>query len=228
LSVAGSSKLQQIPQTISVLVADALGMFADAVAISLGLHEGFWVFEDRPRNGPETVEAAARLTPDVAIVDYWLPDMEGPAVTGAILARSPGCKVILLSWLSSPDHIQQSIEAGATAFFSKDLSIDQLADAVRKVYDGQGGLYTKQVKELIEKRGARTGDDLALFHTLTPRQIEILSLLNIGQSTKQIASRLEISAKTVRNHVSEVLTKTDTQATSEALAKARRSGFFRT
>jgi len=211
----------------TVLVADPLYLFADAAATALALDPGLSILDERPGNGPAVVEAIAALEPDIALIDYWMPDMEGPAITGAVLARAPHCKVILMFWMAGPPQIQLSLEAGAAGFVSKDGSVASLAEVIHRVAGGEIPYFDPRLDPLLSARKTEASEDLKRFQTLTPRQIEVLSLLNQGLSTRQVASRLEIGAQTIRNHISEILAKVQAQSAAEALSMARKSGFLR-
>jgi len=212
---------------ITLLIADPLRLYCDALAISLGADPEFSVFAERPVNGPSAVAAAVRLRPAVALIDYWMPDMEGPGVAGAILAQIPECKVLLLSWLSGPAQVQQAVGAGALGIVPKDCTVAELSEVVKAAAAGENPLNTQALRDILDIRNERTEDARKGFETLTPREIEILVLLHEGNAAKQIAKRLDISPNTVRNQISAILTKTNTQSQGEALAKARSCGFLR-
>jgi len=211
----------------TVLIADALPILSDALSIALAAYPEFGVYEERPENGPAAIEAAVRLRPDFVLVDYWLPEMDGAVVAKAILSSAPECNVILLSAFSAPDQIQRSIDSGAVAFLPKDCSVAQVAEALRRICRGEGAIYQERLRELLGDRTEAASEVWQSFANLAPRELEILALLNKGQSTKQIANRLSISPNTVRNYISSMLAKTESQSATEALAKARQSGFFR-
>lgn len=212
----------------TVLVADALPLLSDALSIALAAYPEFGVYEERPSNGPAAIEAAVRLKPDFVIIDYWLPDLEGPVVTQAILTSAPECNVIVLSSLSAPSNVQQALNAGAVAFLPKDCSVSQVAEAIRRIYKGEGFVYEERLQNLLKDRSEKSQAEWTEFANLAPRELEILALLNQGNSTKQIAGRLSISPNTVRNYISKLLAKTDTRSATEVLAKARQCGFLRT
>jgi len=208
------------------MVADPLSLASDALRISLSRYSDFSLLEPCPETGPDAVAVAARLWPDVALVDYWMPELSGPDVTRAILEKAPNCMVVLLSWLSAPQHIQKALEAGAAGFISKDVKTEQLAEAIRRTLQGSGPLYAKEVQKVLSGRALLTTDELALFRSLTPRQSEILQLLDTARTSREIADALGISFKTVRNHISEILSKTQNFAAAEAVARAHRCGYF--
>jgi len=209
-----------------ILVADSLPLFSDALATALGLQPDLDVFNEYPASGPAVIEAAQRLQPDVALVDFWLPGLEQPLLVKGILEKAERCKVILLSWISGSQHIEQGLQAGAAGFISKEVSAGQLVEVIRRTLKEAKPIGAHEVVELLQERAGASQKAKALFENLTPRQAEILGMLDGGRTSQQIADQLGVSFKTVRNHISELLLKTETPAVSEALAKARRCGFF--
>lgn len=210
-----------------VLIADALPLFSQALGIAVGLNRDIKVFNEYPPSGPTAVEAAVRLRPDVAVVDYWLPDMEGPVLARAIISKVPKCKVILSSWMFGLPQIQQAIDAGASWLLPKDVTVEYVTEAIRMANVGLTSGSAKELQGLIQERTEQVEDEIQGFETLTPREIEILALLNLGNTILQISKRLGVSQKTVRNHISQILSKTNSQSQIEAVAKARHCGFLR-
>lgn len=212
---------------IKVLIADALPLFSQALGIAIGLNRDFNILPEHPSNGPAALEAAVRMRPDVAVLDYWLPDMEGPVLTRAVVSKVPKCKVILSSWMFGLPQIQQALDAGVSWFLPKDVDVDYVAEAIRRAHQGLTGANEDQLQDLIKGRTERVERDLQGFEDLTPREVEILALLNAGQTISLIAKRLSLSQKTVRNHISQILSKTHSQSQIEAVAKARSCGFLK-
>lgn len=210
-----------------VLIADALSLFAEALGVAIGLEPDIFVFPEHPVNGPVALEAVVRLKPDVALIDFWMPDMDGPTLAAAIDARVPKCKVILLSWMFGAAQIQQALSNGAWGLLPKDVRLAQVASAIRQAHRGEISNVPNQLVGQIEERIREGEVDLFRFYTLTPREIEILTLLNFGQTISVIAKRLVVSPKTVRNHISQLLAKTNCQSQIEVVAKARGCGFLK-
>ncbi|MGH2772242.1 MAG: response regulator [Actinomycetota bacterium] len=214
----------------TVLVADAFPLYSEALSMALGGHDGFWCLNDRPSNGPEAIASIEKHRPDIAIIDYFLPDMDGPTVVRSVNSVAAGCKVLLLSWLSSRDIIRQALEAGATGFLLKDCSVAELVEAVERAVAGDDlvlpDVLARQ-QDLLEWRLTAHLDERAAFSNLTPREIKVLSLLNSGLSTREIAAKVFITVGTARNHISSILAKTGTRSQIEAVTRARACGFLK-
>jgi len=210
----------------TLLVADPLALVSETLCIALSRYADFRVLEDRPQNGPSTVEAVMRLKPDVALIDFWMPDMSGEVITSTIVSKAPRCRVILISWLWATPQIHKALEAGAAEFLTKDFSVAEVADAIRRVSQGEATQHAQPFQDAITKRLTHLDENLARFRSLSPRQIEILVLLKGGRSTREIANRLVLSPNTVRNHIAQIMEKTGTFSQTELLAKAQECGFL--
>lgn len=213
-----------------MVVADAQRLVAEALATALSAEAGFEVPAVCPTTASDALELIERVRPDVSLVDFWLPDMDGAALTRTLLARSPGERVLVLSWLHGPGHINAAMGAGARGFLPKSVSLDQVIHAVRHAVTTDQPVYQKELAELIraiEEKGDRAtemGDRLA---SLTGRELDILRLLNDGLGVSEVAAELGIRTGTVKNHLHKILSKTKTSSRSEVLAAARRLKFLK-
>ncbi|MGH2771670.1 MAG: response regulator transcription factor [Actinomycetota bacterium] len=216
-------------QEVSVLVADGEAIFGDALAGALKHLPGFKVVGSQPVSGLVAVEEVSVHTPDVALLDYWLRDMEGPASTVAIAARSPSTRVLLLSWFYGPREIAFAMAAGAAGFLPKSLSLDEVASAVRAAAAGRTHLIPGPLKELAAnpKPADREAAEVwQRIRILTKREIEVLALLGREISIQDISRQLGISVATARRHVHHILRKTRTSSQFEAVAFARHYGIL--
>lgn len=214
---------------IKILIADSQPLFAEALAGVLGRERDLIAFEEYPASGREAIDGVYRLEPDVALIDYWIPGMEGPAVTNAITREAPGVKVIMLSWFYGVREIKRSLEAGAIGFIPKNVSVRQVAAAIRDAQAGSSIVYPEQIAKMMERLDL--GDRVATqvwerLRELTPRELEILELLAHGDPVKVLADRLSISVHTLRTHIHRILEKTGTRSQMEAVATARRYGLI--
>lgn len=214
-------------ETITLVIADPTPILSESLAIALSLQPDIEVLGERPQNGPATVEALIRLKPTVALIDFWMPEIDGPTVSGTVSEQITQCKIILFSWLCGPAQIAQSLQSGAVGLLPKDCRVGDVAEVIRRTASGEVPLNTaKHVSTLVERQLGRR-QDLAQFLRLTSREVEILALLNKGRTTREISNRLSISPKTVSNHIFEIMGKTETHSQVELLAKARESGFLK-
>lgn len=212
---------------ITVLVTDAQRLFADALGSALGQCEGLRVLEHRPTDAVEAIAVVTREHPDVALIDYWLPDMEGPVSTASVLARRPDTKVLVLSWFHGPQQITAALEAGAVGFLPKSLTVAVVAEGVRRAVAGECPVFGEQLGRLAETITARNSsvDQWARrYATLTARELEVLRLLAAGLPADDIADRLEIAETTTRTHIHKILAKTEAHSQLEAVAMARDLG----
>ncbi|MGD8474532.1 MAG: response regulator transcription factor [Anaerolineae bacterium] len=173
------------------------------------------------RSGLEAVRLCDELQPDVILMDMMMPDMDGVATTRAIKEHSPDIQVLVLSSFSDHASVQQVMQAGAVGYLLKDVPMDELADGIRAAAAGKTVLAPEAAEALVRAAGPQAPQP---GYDLTARQLEILALLVGGLTNNEIAERLVLSPYTVRNHVSEILSKLDTSTRTEAAALAMRLG----
>jgi two-component system NarL family response regulator len=166
-------------------------------------------------NGNQAVELFAKHQPDVTLMDLRLPGISGLEATTAILAQFPRARVIMLSSFGGPENVFRAFQAGARAYFLKDVKGRDLLEAIRAVHAGQRPLPPEIASCLAERV---PGPELS------GRETEILRLISNGQSNKQIATRLGISEGTVRVHASNVFAKLGCNDRAQAVAVAFQRG----
>lgn len=168
-------------------------------------------------------ELVAECAPDVAIIDYHLPDGDGAALTREIVSLSPATKVLILTGEPDESLLVTALEAGCSGFLTKDKAVEELAGAVRLAAIGEAYIPTHLVSVLLPRfRGERKG----LGSDLTQREWEILRLMKSGASAPKIAATVFLSVNTVRNHTQNILTKLGAHSKLEAIAIATREGLF--
>ena len=169
-------------------------------------------------NGSDALALCEETEPDVMLMDVVMPGMDGLETTGAILARYPQVKIIVLTTFPEKDLVQRALEAGAFGYLLKDTPIDTLAGAIRSAYAGQSTLAPEATQALIQ---AQTSPP-KLGHDLSPREREVLALVVEGLSNDEIADRLVISPNTVRKHVSACMSKMGAANRAQLAAEAVR------
>lgn len=171
-------------------------------------------------SGEEALGLCAELHPDVLIMDLVMPGMNGIEATRAIRDRFPHIQVIALTSFKEEELLHSALQAGAISYLLKNVSIDDLAGAIRNAYRGKSTLAPEATQILIESvtRPASPG------HDLTERELEVLALMVRGFSNRKIADHLTISASTVKNHVSSILAKLNVSSRSEAVGLAVQHG----
>ena len=174
------------------------------------------------RNGQEALRLCEQVQPDVVLMDLVMPKMDGVAATQAIREQWPQVQIIALTSFKDKDMVQDALRAGAISYLLKDVSVDELAEAIRAAHAGQPTLAPEATLALIE--ATRAGDrGPERGHDLTPREREVLALIVEGLNNPQIAERLVISVTTVRSHASSIFSKLGVSNRAEAIALALRN-----
>jgi DNA-binding NarL/FixJ family response regulator len=169
------------------------------------------------------VTMVVELRPDVVLMDFELPDGDGPHATAMIKALVPSVHVIMLTARTDDEAIIRAIGAGCSGFVRKANSIDDLLAAIVDVHDGDGVASASDLTPLLRQlapTGRRLGADL------TPRELEVLRLMASGLVNKQVANRLGVRLNTVRNHSQSILGKLRAHSRLEAVATAVRDGII--
>jgi NarL family two-component system response regulator LiaR len=179
-------------------------------------------------NGVEAVDLAHRLQPDVVLLDLVMPELDGIQATPKILERSPHSRVIILTSFGEEDMVFPAIRAGAQGYLLKDIAPEELARAVRAAYLGQVQLHPEVARKLMsavaageETPASRSPEPL---DELTQREVEVLQLIAGGLNNREIAEKLVISDKTVKTHVSNILSKLHLEDRTQAAIYALRHG----
>jgi two-component system, NarL family, response regulator LiaR len=155
--------------------------------------------------GAEAVDLAIHLSPDIVLMDLVMPGMNGIEATRQICTRCPDTKVIALTSFLADEHIYPALAAGASGYLLKDVTPSELVQAIRTVYQGKGELHPEVAKRIIA--GLQSPNTESSEQKLTPRELEVLGLISQGLSNQEIADRLNISPKTVKVHVGNILSK---------------------
>lgn len=208
-------------EKITVLIVDDHAMVRQGLRTFLELQDDIEVVGEAS-NGAEAVEQTRQLLPDVVLMDLVMPEMDGIAATRQICAFHPGAKVIALTSFAEDDKVFPAIKAGASGYLLKDVSPSDLVDAVRATHRGETQLHPDIAKKLMNQVAHRTEEPTP--DELTERELEVLRLIAGGLSNREIAKELVISEKTVKTHVSNILSKLHLADRTQAAIYALKRG----
>jgi len=176
-------------------------------------------------NGRDAVELAKQLKPDVIIMDVSMPDLNGVEATRQIVQDNPQMKIIALSMHSDTLFVSEMLKSGASGYLLKDCAFEELEQAIRTVTESKAYLSPSISGIIVEDYLHRLSKaELSTAEVLTDREREVLQLIAEGQSTKQIALKLHISAKTVETHRRQIMNKLDMHTVAELTKYAIRKG----
>ncbi len=182
-------------------------------------------------NGSQAVDQAKLLRPDVVLLDLVMPEMDGVEATSRIIEKSPHSRVIILTSFGEEDKVIPAIQAGAQGYLLKDIAPNDLVQAVREAYRGQVQLHPDIAKKLmsaIAAQGAPSASQAreSAAADLTERELDVLRLIAGGMSNNEIAEKLVISEKTVKTHVSNILSKLHLDDRTQAAIYALKHNLF--
>jgi len=212
------------------LIADAQLLTAQALGEAFRWQLDFQVLDAHPVNGLDTIDAVLRQKPDVAIIDYWMPDIEGRATVGRILAKQPERRLILVSNFHGAGEINSALGAGAVGFFPRSSTLQEVAEGVRRAHAGESPVYPQELDRLLERLAGRLDQTDALrerLSGLTRRELEMLALLSLHLSAPEVAGKLSISVPTARAHIRNILRKTETSSIRDVVNMAIACGLIR-
>jgi len=205
-----------------VLIADDQTLFRAGLARLLNEDSRVEVV-GQAIDGQDAVKQAAKLKPDVVLMDLKMPNVDGIEATRQITEADPNIKILILTTFEPDSNVIQAQKAGASGYVLKDASADAITSSVVAVMSGERVMASAVANRVLAMlTGTTTPKEF--YDGLTNREIEILKLLANGMANKQIAYRLKISEKTVRNHVSNTYEKLGIYDRSQAVLYAVRKG----
>jgi DNA-binding NarL/FixJ family response regulator len=178
-------------------------------------------------DGVEAISAVRESKPDVVLMDIRMPNMDGLEATRRVLRHDPGCRVLMLTTFDLDRYVYDALAVGASGFLLKDVTPEHLVAAVRLVDTGDALLAPSITRRLVERfasGGARTPTVHSDLGALTPRELEVLTLMGRGRSNAELAEELTLSEATVKTHVAHIFAKLALRDRAQAVVLAYETG----
>jgi two-component system, NarL family, response regulator DegU len=209
--------------TIRLVLVDDHRLLREGLRRSLS-EEGFEVVGEAA-DGEAAIEVAAATQPDVILMDVTMPNLGGVEATKRIHEAQPNIRIVMLTMHADADIVADALRSGACGYLTKDSSTEEIAEAIRLAASGETAVSAKlaasMLGELRRLERAEDGDRL-----ITAREEEVLQLIADGLSTPEVAAKLYISQKTVKNHLAAIYQKLDARDRTQAVVRAVRMGII--
>jgi len=221
---------------INIVLIDDHKLFREGVKRILEFEPSFKVVAEGD-DGTEAEQLVKEYQPDVVLMDINMPGMNGVQATAKLVDKFPSVNVIILSIHDDESYVSHALKTGAQGYLLKEMDSDSLIDAIKVVSEGGSYLHPKITHNLVQEyRRLAQGNGSSILqnkdlqfikplHVLTKRECEVLQLLAEGKSNRVISEKLEISEKTVKNHVSNILQKMGVKDRTQAVVTAIRKGW---
>ena len=215
---------------IRVLLADDQQLMREGLRVLLDLTPDIRVIGEAG-DGAEAVERAQQLCPDVVLMDVRMPRLDGVAATRRLHDTCPEVKVIILTTFDDDEYVFEGLRAGAVGYLLKDTPSEQLFAAIRAAARGEAFIQPSVARKVVAEFARLTGrkrrrSAQPLVEPLSAREMEVLALVAEGLSNREIGERLFITAGTVKNHVSNILSKLNVRDRTQALLRAQELGLL--
>jgi len=215
-------------ETIRVLLADDHAVVRQGTRELLDREEGIDVVAEAS-DGKEAVQKAIKERPDVVVMDFAMPELNGIEATRQIKAVAPGIAILVLTAYDSNQYIFAFLEAGAAGYLLKDVQVDELVEAIRAVHAGESMLHPAIARKVIN-RFAQPEKEMSMapapLDELTERELEVLKMAAKGMSNREIAQELTISVRTVQTHLTNIFNKMGVGSRTEAVVVALRKNWI--
>jgi len=221
--------MTDLPDRIRVLIVDDHALFRRGLMLVLESEDGIDVVGEAD-DGPEAIAKAEELAPDVVLMDVRMPTVSGIEATRRLAESLPTSRIIMLTVSDEEDDLYEAIKAGATGYLLKEISIEEVADAVRAVMQGQTlispSMASKLIAEFANLSKVASQRSSVPAPRLTDRELDVLRLVAQGLTNREVAEQLYIAENTVKNHVRNILEKLHLHSRMEAVLYAVREKLF--
>jgi len=217
--------MTQPVRRISVLIVDDHSVVRQGVRAFLEAQADLSVVGEA-ESGEQAVQLAQKYLPDVVLMDLLMPGMNGVEATRLVKQVSPRSQVIVLTSYYEDENIFPALRAGAISYTLKDIHPTELVEAVRKAARGESELHPRVASRIIQEVREFKPAVPAAFGELTERELDVLRLIAVGESNATIAGKLVLSEKTVKGHVSNILSKLHIADRTQAAALAWQQGLM--
>lgn len=215
-----------MPDKVSVLIVDDHKVVRQGIKAFLETQPNIVVVAEAD-SGEMGIELAAEHVPDVVLMDLVMPGLDGVESTRRVKQASPRTQIIVLTSYYQDEFIFPAIRAGALSYLLKDAEPEELAEAVRKAAKGEAVLHPRVAARVVQELHGAKQDTPNAFTELSDRELEVLRLIADGLNNADIAEKLVISEKTVKSHVSNILSKLHLGDRTQAAVYAWREGVVR-
>jgi NarL family two-component system response regulator LiaR len=213
-------------EKIRVLIVDDHQVVRQGLRTFLELQEDILVVGEAG-DGLAAVDLAQQLQPDIVLMDLIMPRQDGIAATRQVKSQAAGAKVIALTSFAEDDKVFPAIQAGASSYLLKDVSPDELVEAIRAVHQGEARLHPEIMRRLMEQVAQQASPSREpQVDALTERERDVVRLVAQGRSNHEIAQELVISEKTVKTHVSNILGKLHLEDRTQLAIYAIKKGWI--
>jgi two-component system NarL family response regulator len=208
---------------IRVLICDDHALWRRGLIMVLESEPGIEVVAEA-EDGEEAVRKAVETAPDVVLMDVRMPRMSGIEATRVITQAAPASRILMLTVSDDEEDLYEAVKAGATGYLLKEISIEEVANAIRAVVTGQSLISPSMASKLLSEFNnlAKQAQQKVLVPKLTDRELQVLKLVAQGMSNREVAEDLFISENTVKNHVRNILEKLHLHSRMEAVVYAVR------
>jgi two-component system, NarL family, response regulator NreC len=203
-------------ETIKVVIVDDHKLVTDCIGLFLKGARNVEV-AGVAHSGKDTLTMLRSVEPDVILVDITMPEMSGIQLTASIKKKYPDIKVLILSMHSDYNNISEAIDAGADGYVPKDVSSEELVEAINTVSRGKNYFHSTISDEIVKNYASKRQQDENILPQLTRRELEVLQLFAEGYNNSEIADKLFLSVRTIESHKNHILQKTNMKNSVELI-----------